>query len=216
MSLIVSLNSGGITSLLLLLLLLVCSLLTCERNLNVQSKPIDRHPLRVVVKRPRQALGHPGIVPRPKHASERIGKIVAVRLPRELVPARAPAEAQEDLLPVRPLARRHVGDEPGAAGLELVLRVVDDPVVARAGVDRPAALVPEVGARVAVRLGREEVDEGDGDGVYVGLLAVVVRRSTWSGPWPLALGYWSAESFQEAVMAHTVRSHSRPRYWFSR
>lgn len=154
-----------------------CVLLTIGRVLNVQREPVDRrsHSVAGHVERSRQARLDPDIVPRPEEAPEHVCKPHAIRDAVELVLARVPSQSQEDLLSEGPLARRYVCRDERAAGLQLVLGRVHLAVVSRTGIHGTAALVSEVCSRIAVGLGREEIDEGDGDGIDLGFLAVVQK-----------------------------------------
>lgn len=152
-------------------------LLTVGRVLNVQRESVDgrSHSVAGHVERPGQAGLDPDIVPRPEETPEHVCESHAIRDAIELVLARVPSQSQEDLLPENPLARRYICRDERTAGLQLVLGRVHLAVVSRTGIYGTAALVSEVCSRIAVGLGREEVDEGYGNGIDLGLLAVVQK-----------------------------------------
>jgi hypothetical protein len=153
-------------------------LLTVGRGLNVEQEAVDRRAGRVAghVQGPGQSSLDPYLVPGPKEAEKHVCKDGAVRDSADLVFTRATAKGQQDLLPIGPLACRDVGRELGAAGLQLVFGRVHHTVVARPGIDGAAALVSKACAGVPVGLGWEEVDVGEGDGIDLGLLAIVRKR----------------------------------------
>lgn len=150
-------------------------LLTIRRGLDVQREAVDRRSHRVTrhVKGPGQTRLHPDLVPRPKQAEKHVCKLYAILDAVDLVCTRVTSKSKEYSLAVCLLACRYVGRQEGAAGLQTVFGRIHHTVVARPGVYGAAALVPEVCSGISIGLGREEVDEGESDGIDLGLLAVV-------------------------------------------
>lgn len=152
-------------------------LLTVWSILDVHQDTVDCRPSGVTrhVEWPGQTRLNPDVVPRPEQTEKHVCELHAICNAVELVFTRVSSESQEDLLSVSPLACRYVGCELGAAGLQSVLGWIHHTVVSWAGIYGAAALVPEICSREAVGLGREQIDKGEGNGIDLGLLAMVQK-----------------------------------------